>query len=120
MRSKKKLLTAAAALTTAAALTLGGTFAWQSISQSALNESTDTINPGGRLHNDIAAVENDPNATYNFIYVENFSGDEDEDGTVTGGEDIFARIRLEEYMELVMNYGVDGMEIVKNMTRRSM
>ena len=104
MGSKKKLLTSVAALTTTAALLLGGTFAWQSISQTALNESTDTINPGGRLHNDIASAGS--METLNYIYVENFTDE--------GGEDIYARIRLEEYMELVMNYGVEDVEVVKN------
>lgn len=37
MANSKKKLTSAVAVVTAAALLLGGTFAWQSISQEALN-----------------------------------------------------------------------------------
>ena len=82
MAKKKKLVTAVVAVATAAALTLGGTFAWQSISQTALNEASDVINPGGRLHDDFYI---DDNGNYNAdIYVENFAEDE-----------IFARVRLE-------------------------
>ena len=57
MRSKKKLLTSAVALGTAAVLALGGTFAWQSINQTALNEASDIVNPGGSLHNDLYYVD---------------------------------------------------------------
>ena len=92
MANKKKAATAVVAVATAAALLLGGTFAWQSISQTALNEASDVINPGGRLHNDLWYV--DAKTTNNDIYVENFAEDE-----------IFARVRLSEYMEIVMNYG---------------
>ena len=87
MASKKKLLTSAVALGTAAVLALGGTFAWQSINQTALNESSDDVNPGGRLHDDFDGENKD-------VYVENFAE-----------EPIFARIRLSEYFEVVMNYG---------------
>ena len=95
MADKKKLTTTAVALATSAALLLGGTFAWQSINQTALNEASDIVNPGGRLHNDmwyVSATENN-----NDVYVENFADDE-----------IFARVRLGEYMEIVMNKGSDA------------
>ena len=95
MANKKKIATAAAAVTTAAVLALGGTFAWQSISQTALNEASDIVNPGGRLHDDFDGSNKD-------IYVENFTDPDN------GGEDIYARIRLEEYFEVVMNYGTDA------------
>ena len=97
MANKKKAATTVVAVATAAALLLGGTFAWQSISQRALNEASDVINPGGRLHNDLWYV--DAKTTNNDIYVENFT-DPDADG-----DDIYARVRLSEYMEIVMNYG---------------
>lgn len=87
MASKKKLLTSVVALGTAAVLALGGTFAWQSINQTALNERSDDVNPGGRLHDDFDGTNKD-------VYVENFAE-----------EPIFARIRLSEYFEVVMNYG---------------
>ena len=87
MANKKKTATTVVAVATAAALLLGGTFAWQSISQTALNEASDVINPGGRLHDDF-------NGSDKNVYVENFAEDE-----------IFARVRFDEYMEIVMNYG---------------
>ena len=93
--NKKKLATSVAAVATAAALLLGGTFAWQSVNQTALNEGADTINPGGRLHDDFDGTNKD-------VYVENFTDPEN------GGQDIFARVRLEEYLEVVLNYGTPG------------
>ena len=98
MANKKKAATTVVAVATAAALLLGGTFAWQSISQTALNEASDVINPGGRLHNDLWYM--DAKTTNNDIYVENFAEDE-----------IFARVRLSEYMEIVMNYGSDAEKV---------
>ena len=83
----KKLLTSAVALALAAVMLLGGTFAWQSISQTAENETANIVNPGGRLHDDFDGSNKD-------IYVENF-----------GEEPIFARVRLEEYLALVINQG---------------
>ena len=90
---KNKLLTATVAVVLTAAIALGGTFAWQSISQQALNEAAATINPGGRLHDDFDGRNKD-------VYVENFT--DADDGTV-----IFARIRLDEYMELGVDAGIN-------------
>ena len=87
MANKKKAATTVVAVATAAALLLGGTFAWQSISQTALNEASDVINPGGRLHDDF-------NGSDKNVYVENFAEDE-----------IFARVRFDEYFEFVMTHG---------------
>ena len=87
MANKKRIATSVAAAATAAALLLGGTFAWQSINQTALNEASDVINPGGRLHDDF-------NGTNKDVYVENFAD-----------EAIFARVRLDEYFEITMNKG---------------
>ncbi len=97
MADRKKLLTSVVALGTAAVLALGGTFAWQGLNQTALNEGSDIVNPGGRLHDDFDGTNKD-------VYVENFT-DPDQ-----GGEDIYARIRLEEYFEIIMNKGVEGAE----------
>ena len=83
MTSKKKIAASAVAVGVAAVVALGGTFAWQSISQTALNEAMATINPGGRLHDDFDGQNKN-------VYVENFT----KDGTA-----IFARVRLDEYME---------------------
>lgn len=82
MTSKKKIAASIGAVALAAIVALGGTFAWQSISQQALNEAMDTINPGGRLHDDF-------NGSNKNVYVENFADDL-----------IFARVRLDEYMEI--------------------
>ena len=93
MANKKKAATTVVAVATAAALLLGGTFAWQSISQTALNEASDIINPGGRLHDDFDGENKD-------VYVENFAN-----------EPIYARVRLGEYMEIVVNKGMgDNLE----------
>ena len=92
MTSKKKIAASIGAVGMAAVIALGGTFAWQSISQQALNETMKTINPGGRLHDDF-------NGQNKNVYVENFT----EDGTA-----IFARVRLDEYMEIGEGAGTDG------------
>ena len=86
--NKRKLATSAIALTTAAALLLGGTLAWQSISQEATNIVSAAVNPGGRLHDDFDG-SNDKN-----VYVENF-----------GTQNIYARIKLSEYLEIGQNAG---------------
>ena len=96
--TKKKIVSTVAAVATAAALLLGGTLAWQSANQVALNEASDVINPGGRLHDDFDGTNKD-------VYVENFTDP-------ATGDDIFARIRLEEYFEIITNYGKKGAEKV--------
>ncbi|HIW72787.1 MAG TPA: hypothetical protein H9684_00535 [Firmicutes bacterium] len=88
---RKKTLTAVGAVAMAAVVGLGGTFAWQSINQTALNEAAAALNPGGRLHDDFDGRNKD-------VYVENFTAAAD--GTV-----IFARVRLDEYMELGVDAG---------------
>ena len=84
---KKKLsrrTTAAVAVISALAIMLSGTLAWQGISQRAQYLMTTEINPGGRLHDDFSG----PNGTKD-IYVENY-----------GTQNIYARVRLDEYMEV--------------------
>jgi len=88
--ANKKVVTSAVAVAAAAVMLLGGTLAWQSTNQVALNEASDVINPGGRLHDDFDGENKD-------VYVENFAD-----------EEIFARIRLEEYFEIIANYGSDA------------
>ena len=100
MTSKKKIAASVGAVGLAAVIALGGTFAWQSISQTALNETMDTINPGGRLHDDFNGQNKD-------VYVENFT----EDGTA-----IFARVRLDEYMEIGQGAGNAAAENRENIT----
>ncbi|HJD24576.1 MAG TPA: hypothetical protein H9694_10620 [Firmicutes bacterium] len=99
MTSKKKIAVSAIAVGSAAVIALGGTFAWQSISQTALNEAMATINPGGRLHDDF-------NGQNKNVYVENFTSGE-------GATTIYARVRLDEYMEIGQGAGAaEGNEAV--------
>lgn len=113
--NKKKVATSVAAVGIAGAILFGGTFAWQSISQTALNEVSATVNPGGRLHDDFVDIthDSDGNADYSTmtynkdVYVENFTSLAD------NGVQVFARVRLDEYMELGVNAGglsADGTE----------
>ena len=85
---KRKIAASIGAVAMAAAILLTGTFAWQSISQQALNETMSAVNPGGRLHNDFDGRNKD-------VYVENF-----------GDTPIFARVRLDEYMEIGAGAGL--------------
>ena len=85
---KRKLISAITAVAVSAAILLGGTYAWQSISQQALNEKIVEVNPGGRLHDDYDGTNKD-------VYVENF-----------GDTPIFARVRLDEYMEIGAGAGL--------------
>ena len=78
----KKAASAVAATVLSSLLLLGGTLAWQSISQQALNEASSEVNPGGRLHDDFNGVDK-------HVYAENFAD-----------EPIYARIRLLEYLEI--------------------
>ncbi len=73
-------------LVIAMVISLTGTFAWQSISQPGLGEAEEIANPGGRLHDDFSGYG--ANDTKD-IYVENF-----------GDKPIYARVRLDEYMEI--------------------
>ncbi len=85
---------AVAATVAAAAILLAGTFAWTSISQQAKNEAIVDINPGGRLHDDF-------NGTNKDVYVENFNSETDATAVP-----IYARIRLDEYMEIGQEAGM--------------
>ncbi len=88
MVSKKhRAVAAVTAVTAAATILLTGTFAWQSISQQAKNEVMSAVNPGGRLHDDFDGRNKD-------VYVENFTDPDD------GGVPLYARVRLDEYMEI--------------------
>ena len=82
---KKRLLAIGVALTMVVTLALTGTFAWQQATKKVRNEAQSTVNPGGRLHDDF-------NGTNKDVYVENFS-------TPGEGTEIYARVRLTEYME---------------------
>ena len=86
----------------AIALILTGTYAWQSISQQALNQSIGAATPaGGRLHDDMEVMglnfgENEwgqGSIANKDVYVENYESEQ-------RGRDIFVRVRLYEYMEI--------------------
>ena len=105
--SKKKVFASITAGALAVVIMLGGTFAWQSINQTALNEVYSTVNPGGRLHDDYidityGADEIADYATMTFnkdVYVENFTS------LSNNGVQVYARVRLDEYMEIGKNAG---------------
>lgn len=107
----KKLISSVIAVALAAGILLGGTFAWQSISQQALNEIYGFVNPGGRLHDDFTVLPDlTTEGTKQYdknVYVENFTS------MAEDGVQVFARIRLDEYMEIgpgagTMNAAGDG------------
>ena len=119
MANKRKRIIAIIAATTSICLMTGSTFAWQSISQTALNEVSATVNPGGRLHDDFVDITyGDDGAadyetmTYNKdVYVENFTS------LASNGVQVFARVRLDEYMEFgtgAGGLGVDGLKASDN------
>ncbi|WP_251712604.1 hypothetical protein [Lactococcus ileimucosae] len=73
-------------------ITSAGTFTWTSISQRAVNETRFEELPGGRLHDDFEGLNHltrQQGRTNKDIYVENYSS-----------ENILARVRLSEYMEV--------------------
>jgi len=90
MRSKKRTAAVTAGVL-AASILLTGTFAWRSMNQQAKNEIVHSVNPGGRLHDDFDGENKN-------VYVENFMS------VAQGGQPIFARVRLDEYLE----YGEDA------------
>lgn len=85
-RRGKKNLAAVTAAALAAGILISGTLAYQSMNQMAANEVKQNINVGARLHDDF-------NGTNKDVYVENFA-EPGEDAKI-----IFARVRLDEYME---------------------
>ncbi len=84
---KAKILASIVAASICGSTLLGGTMAWQSISQEVTNEVQESVNPGGRLHDDFNGQNKD-------IYVENF-----------GDRPIFARVKLKEYLEIGLGAG---------------
>lgn len=102
-RISKKPAIAIIAVALAVAAIFGGTFAWQSISQEALNEVTGIVNPGGRLHDDFTVMDDlTEEGTVQYdknVYVENFTD------LASNGVQIYARVRLDEYMEIGKNAG---------------
>ncbi len=112
MANKKKVTTSIVAGVTAVALVIGGTFAWTSINQQAQNEAGGIVNVGGRLHDDFTKVMSVTYAadgtTIGYdkdIYVENFTD------PLNGGQPIYARIRLDEYMEIGQDAGGYGEDV---------
>ena len=108
--NRNKKATSVIAGATAAAIALAGTFAWVNTNQSLKNEVRSS-NPGGRLHDDfngytmVLGAGETSNKTKD-VYVENF-----------GNQNIYARIRLTEYMELGTGAGrlnTDGSKAAEN------
>jgi len=101
--NKRKKAALVAALSLSASILLSGTFAWRSISQEAKNELVRSLNPGARLHDDFDGNNKD-------VYVENFFT------AAEGGQPIFARVRLDEYMEVGPDSGVKLDQEDRNVT----
>lgn len=96
-----KLASMLLAVTLMIAVLFSGSYAWQMFSQQAKNEVVLGKNPGGRLHDDfngldlgIFAGEAAADEKVKTVYVENFTDPLD------CGDTIYARIRLDEYMEI--------------------
>jgi len=96
----KKLRASFVAGTLAAAIALTGTFAWRSVSQTTINEFVGDRNPGGRLHDDFDGANKD-------VYAENFTDKKD-------GKPVFVRVRLEEYMEIGPDAGINRKDAAGN------
>lgn len=97
----------------AIAIIMTGTFAWQSISQLAINNARGASQyVGARLHDDF---ENDQDwvvGANKDIYMENYSGQNEADPD-DEGRPVFVRIQLSEYMEIgegagLFNYPSSG------------
>ena len=81
-QSRRRKRSAILAVILAILMALSGTYAWLSINQKATNALEGTSDPGGRVHDDFDGTNKD-------VYAENF-----------GDSNIFARIKLSEYMEI--------------------
>ena len=100
-RKLRRRTTSVIAVAAALTIMLSGTLAWQGLSQRAQYLMTTEANPGGRLHDDFSG----PNGTKD-VYVENY-----------GTQDIYARVRLDEYMEVgdgAGKYTVTGTAITRS------
>ncbi len=91
LKHSKKMLVSVTALTLLTSTALGGTLAWQSISQTAENENQGVANPGARLHDYFDGKNKD-------VFVENFTKPED-------GTPVFVRVKLKEYLEIGQGAG---------------
>lgn len=73
---------------------IAGTFAWQAFDQEAVNEFRgESPSPGARLHDDYNGSNKD-------VYIENYLTIDE------GGDDIYVRIRIDEYLEYGTGAGV--------------
>ena len=97
LRRGKKAVAGVTAAALAAGILVSGTLAWQSMDQMARNEVKQFINVGARLHDDF-------NGTNKDVYVENYTSAA-EDGKI-----IFARVRLDEYLEYGSGAGLKSGE----------
>ena len=89
-QSRRRKRSAILAVILAILMALSGTYAWLSINQRATNALEGTSDPGGRVHDDFDGTNKD-------VYAENF-----------GDSNIFARIKLSEYMESTGNRSRPG------------
>lgn len=95
MRNKKRARRTVAVVV-ALSLILAGTYAWRSFDQIATNKSEGGYEyPGGRLHDDF-------NGADKHVYVENYASAAD------SALPFFARVRMDEYMEVGSGAGEGG------------
>lgn len=98
-KNKNKVVSLTLAGAVAVTALLAGTYAWRSISQEATNEARNTLNPGARLHDDFNGMSTvSEDGKLKNVYVENFTDD-------ANGANVFARIRLDEYLEIGVGAG---------------
>ena len=88
--TKKRILLMSLALVICIAGSIGGTLAWKDFSQSATNRFRGTTDPDVTLHDEFDGENKD-------VFVEN-----------SGKQDIYVRVRLDEYMEIGGVSFVDG------------
>jgi hypothetical protein len=92
----------------ALAIVLTGTFAWQSLSQRAINNASGVPDPAGaRLHDDFADDQNWVTGANKDVYVENYSGSNPSD-PLDYGQSVYVRVKLSEYMEIGEGAGKFG------------
>lgn len=106
--TRRRRRSAVVAALAAVALVITGTFAWRSISQNAINNVRRAGDEtGARLHDDYDAAQDPEKGANKDVYVENYSGLNDNNPDKQG-EPVYVRVRLREYMEIGDGAGLFG------------
>lgn len=107
---RKRIISLTLAGAVAAVILMAGTYAWRSISQEATNEARTRMNPGARLHDDFTGMSiASDDGRFKNVYVENFTDQ-------AHGDKIYARIRLDEYLEIGVGAGKSDDDLTKSVT----